>query len=469
MSSSTQSRMERVDASFRDPCGYLFVRDGVLYRHISASYKVHYEHLKSSGLYEKLVDRRMLIQHEEMDTLVSGTSEAYLEIKPERIATISYPYEWSFSQLKDAGLLTLAIMKEALSCGMILKDASAYNVQFHRGKPILIDTLSFEQYAAESPWVAYKQFCEHFLAPLAVMALRDIRLSQLLKANLDGLPLSLASSLLPRSTFLRFGLLAHLHLHSVSSRHYSGTSNASPARRRTVTRDALWGIVDSLQKAITSLNWQPPKSQWVQYYSSEHSYSTEAMAEKQRFVEECLDEIRPGSVVDLGANTGAFSRLAVQRGINTVSCDSDPGCVEISYRSVRDHGEEQLLPLLTDLTNPSPAIGWDNRERLAISKRVRGEAVFALALVHHLTISNNVPLGNVAAYFAKFGRYLIVEFIPKTDEMVQQMLSMREDIFPDYTREGFEKAFGAVFTIVRFRDLKNSSRTIYLMKRHGTS
>ena len=350
---------------------------------------------------------------------------------------------------------------------MILKDASAYNVQFHRGKPILIDTLSFETYAEGRPWVAYKQFCEHFVAPLAVMALRDIRLGQLLKSYLDGLPLNLASSLLPRRTFLKFGLLAHLHLHALSARHYSEKADASTPGR-SVTRNALLAIVASLHKAVEKLNWEPPKSQWVRYYASEHSYSTEAMEEKMQFVEKCLDEIRPDAVVDLGANTGAFSRLALQRGIETVSCDSDPGCVELSYRWGRDHKEEKLLPLLTDLTNPSPAIGWNNRERLPMNERVKGDVVFALALVHHLAISNNVPLGNVAAYFAKFGRHLIVEFVPKADDMVRKMLSTREDIFAEYSREGFEKAFSTVFKIVRSRDFSNSSRTIYLMERCGS-
>jgi ribosomal protein L11 methylase PrmA len=463
-----QTAVHRVDASFRDPSGYLFFQERVLYRRISSSYKLHYDHLRSSGLYEKLVERHLLIRHEELDTWMSRATGAYLDIKPEKIPVISYPYEWSFSQLQDAALLTLEIMKESLSYRMILKDASAYNIQFFRGKPILIDTLSFEQYVEGKPWVAYKQFCEHFLAPLAVMALRDIRLSQLLKSHLDGLNLNLASSLLPRRTFLRFGLLAHLHLHALSAQHYSGKANTSTTGR-TVTRDALLAIVASLHKATKSLNWDPPKSQWVQYYSSEQNYSAEAMEEKKQFVEECLDTIQPSSVLDLGANTGTFSRLAVQRGIETVSCDSDPGCVEISYRSSRDHNEEKLLPLLIDLTNPTPAIGWDNRERLAISERVGSDVVFALALVHHMAISNNVPLTYVAAYFAKFGRHLIVEFIPKTDDMVRQMLSTREDIFPEYSREGFEHAFGKYFKLIRFRDLKNSSRTMYLMERYGPS
>lgn len=471
MNDLTQTTIERVPASFRDPSGYIFVKDGVLFRRIFSSYKIHYDHLRSSGLYKKLTERRLLIGHEEIGPWVSLDKRTYLDIQPEYVRCISYPYEWSFSQLKDAALLTLDIMKESLSYGMILKDASAYNVQFHRGKPILIDTLSLEKYVEGHAWIAYKQFCEHFLAPLAVMALRDIRLNQLLKSYLDGLPLDLASSLLPRKTYLRIGLLVHLHLHARSTQYFSEKVNSSTSSTpgKKISREALLAIVSSLEKAIKCLSWEPEKSQWVRYYSSEHSYQAEAMEEKKQFVEECLVTIRPSSALDLGANTGAFSRIAVRLGIETISCDSDPGCVEMSYRSVRDHDEEKLLPLQTDLTNPTPAIGWDNRERLANGARVRGEIVFALALVHHLAISNNVPLAEVAAYFAKFGTHLIVEFVPKNDDMVRKMLSTREDIFSEYSKEGFEDAFGKHFNIVRSRDLTNSSRTIYLMERHGTS
>ncbi len=316
--------------------------------------------------------------------------------------------------------------------------------------------------------MAYRQFCEHFLAPLALMALRDIRLNQLLKSYLDGIPLDLASSLLPRRTYRRFGLLTHIHLHALSTRHFSEKVNSSTPRRK-VTLEALLAIVVSLEKAIKSLCWEPPRSQWVRYYSSEHSYSLEAMEEKKQFVKECLVAIQPSSVLDLGANTGTFSCIAAQLGIETVSCDSDPGCVEISYRSVRDRHEGKLLPLQTDLTNPTPALGWDNRERRPLSERVWGEVVLALALVHHLAISNNVSLGEVATYFAKFGQHLIVEFIPKSDDMVRKMLCGRDDIFSEYSKEGFEDAFGEHFKIVRTQDLKNSSRTIYLMERHATS
>ncbi|MFB3123196.1 MAG: SAM-dependent methyltransferase, partial [Candidatus Binatia bacterium] len=166
-----------VPSSFRDPSGYLFVKDGVLYRRIHRSYKDNYEHLMQSGLYRILTERQLLIPHEEVGKPDYTTDGIYLDIKPKPIPFVSYPYEWSFSQLKQAALLTLEVQKESLLRGMTLKDASAYNVQFYEGKPIFIDTLSFEQHEEGKPWVGYKQFCEHFLAPLALTSYRDIRLN----------------------------------------------------------------------------------------------------------------------------------------------------------------------------------------------------------------------------------------------------------------------------------------------------
>ncbi len=153
----------------------------------------------------------LLIKHEEIESEKSTFPNVFLSIRPSQIPFISYPYEWSFSQLKDAALLTLNIQNIALEYNMSLKDASAYNVQFNDGKPIFIDTLSFEKYKANQPWVAYQQFCEHFLAPLVLMSRVDMRLNKLLCTNIDGIPIEIASKLLPITTYFKFGLLAHVH------------------------------------------------------------------------------------------------------------------------------------------------------------------------------------------------------------------------------------------------------------------
>ena len=187
--------------SFRDPSGFVYERDGVLYRRVHRSYAAHYDRLMDSGLYAALVGDGLLVPHEEVGPR-GGEQDPYATLRPERVAFVSYPYEWCFSQLKDAALTTLRIQERALGFDMTLKDASAYNIQFHRGRPVLIDTLSFECYEEGVPWVGYRQLCQHFLAPLALMAHRDVRLGGLLRLHLDGIPLDLASTLLPARTRL---------------------------------------------------------------------------------------------------------------------------------------------------------------------------------------------------------------------------------------------------------------------------
>ncbi|MEN6436739.1 MAG: SAM-dependent methyltransferase, partial [Anaerolineaceae bacterium] len=192
-------------ASFRDPSGFLFWSDGILYRQVNVSYQTHYDALMQSGLYAQLIKRGHLVRHEEVDQKPAYPEIAYKVIAPEKVSFISYPYEWSFSELRDAALLTLEVCNLALEKGLVLKDASAYNIQFVDGRPVLIDTLSFEKYQEGAPWVAYRQFCQHFLAPLALMAYTDIRLSQLMRVYIDGIPLDLASKLLPGSTQWKLG------------------------------------------------------------------------------------------------------------------------------------------------------------------------------------------------------------------------------------------------------------------------
>lgn len=453
-----------IPGSFRDPSGFLFIRDGVIYRQVNASYRSHYDHLLQSGLYQDLVDAGLLIAHVEVHLTLARSDEAYKVIRPEVVPFVSYPYEWSFSQLKAAALATLAIQKRALAFGMSLKDCSAYNIQFVRGKPTLIDTLSFEMYQEGLPWVAYRQFCQHFLAPLALMSYRDVRLNQLLRVYIDGVPLDLAASLLPFRSRLRLPLLFHIHLHARSQQHFADKVIDRDAVQGRVSRQSLLGLIDNLESAVKKLQWNPQGTDWADYYQDD-SYDSVGLEHKKRLVAEFLDEAAPKTVWDLGSNVGLFSRIAASKGIQTISWDMDPGCVDINYRQVIANGETNLLPLVLDLTNPSPAIGWENRERMSILERGPADAVLALALVHHLAISNNVPLDKIASFFAKLCRWLIIEFVPKDDPKVQKLLATREDIFLDYTRQGFEDAFGRSFVIKRSEPIRNSKRILYLMEK----
>jgi hypothetical protein len=452
--------------SFRDPGGFLFRDSGRLYRQVNAASAGDLQLLEESGLYRALVDEGLLVRYDEVPLDLAMTDEAVRVIAPETVPFVSYPYEWCFSQLKDAALATLRIQELALERGMGLKDASAYNIQFHHGRPLLIDTLSLTAYREGEPWVAYRQFCQHFLAPLALMAYRDVRLASLLRTHLDGLPLDLAASLLPLRTRFRPGLAMHLHAHAASQKKHE--QSRAPARKTRVSRRGLTGIIENLRGTIQSLEWKSGRTEWGAYYS-DTNYTDEALARKRDKVGAFLEQTGAESVWDLGANNGFFSRVASDRQIDTIAFDIDPVAVETNWREVRDKREEFLLPLRMDLTNPSPALGWDHAERDALLARGPAQAVLALALVHHLAISNNVPLDRLASFLARAGRWLIVEFVPKSDSQVQRLLATREDVFPRYTPEGFEDAFRNRLEIVRAEPIEGSERTLYLMRARDES
>ncbi|GAP13787.1 protein containg methyltransferase domain [Longilinea arvoryzae] len=452
-----------LSASFRDPSGFLFRREGVLYRQVNQKYQPDYDQLMHSGLYQKLVNAGLLIPHTEVDIQAEQPEIAYRVLRPEVVPFISYPYEWSFGQLKDAAMATLAIARQALDFGMLLKDASAYNIQYHLGKPVLIDTLSFEVYQEGRPWVAYRQFCQHFLAPLALMAFNDVRLNQLLRIYIDGVPLDLASKLLPGKTRLNFGLASHIHMHANAQKRYADQAVDKSAVPQRMAKISLLGLLDNLESTVRGLSWTPEGTEWADYYDATN-YTREAFEEKKALVLAYIQRVRPAQVWDLGANNGEFSRLATTKGINTVAFDIDPSAVEKNYRAVKANGEQKMLPLVLDLTNPSPSLGWENRERQSLAERGPVDLALALALVHHLAISNNVPLDRLAAAFAALGRWLVIEFVPKEDSQVQRLLATREDIFPTYTLDGFEEAFSHSFDIVEKAQINGSKRTLFLMK-----
>jgi hypothetical protein len=451
---------DHVPSSFRDPSGFVFDENGLIYRQVNLSYKENYEFFVNSGIYEALLKDELIIPHREVGTEIARPAEAYKVIQPEEIPFLSYPYEWSYSQLKDAALTTLKIQKKALEFGMSLKDSSAYNIQFRKGKPIFIDTLSFEKYREGQPWVAYRQFCQHFLAPLALMSCRDIRLSQLLRIYIDGIPLDLASRLLPFNTRFNFALLSHIHFHAKSQKHFADKPLHISGYK--MSRLSFLALLDNLISAVEKSQWRVPDTEWGDYYE-DTNYSPDAFQHKQELVAEFLGKINPRNVWDIGANIGLFSRIASNRGILTISFDNDPVAVENNYLECVKRREVNILPLLIDLANPSPGAGWENQERMSFLERGPADAVFALALIHHLAISNNLPLGRISEFFSRICKSLIIEFVPKSDSQVQRLLSTREDIFPGYTQQAFELEFDKYFTNQHCVKVKDSERVLYLM------
>jgi hypothetical protein len=452
---------QNVPGSFRDPSGFLFCREGAIFRQINLVYKEDYDFLIKSGLYRDLTDSNLLIPHEEADINSPAPDRLYKVIKPEKIPFISYPYEWCFSQLKDAALATLEIQKRALNFGMSLKDCSAYNIQFRNGKPIFIDTLSFEKYSEGHPWVAYRQFCQHFLAPLALMSHKDVRLNQLLRVYLDGIPLDLASSLLQFYTRFEFSLLVHIHLHAKAQESFS--DKTAKITKGRITRLSFMGLIDSLESAVRKLKWRAQGTEWGDYYE-DTNYSPEGFLHKKQIISDFLNKLNPKVVWDLGSNVGIFSRIASDKK-QVISFDGDPAAVEKNYIQCISKGEKNILPLLLDLTNPSPGIGWNNEERMPLLERGPADTVLALALIHHLAISNNLPLDKIADFFSRLCNSIIIEFVPKEDSQVQRLLSTRKDIFTSYTQQILEYEFEKVFVIRDSVPIKDSKRTLYLMEK----
>lgn len=447
--------------SFRDPAGYVFSDNGICKRVVTSYGAADYDLLQSSGLYRKLVDQSLLVSHFEEP----GRADAVRVLVPEQIPYISYPYEWSFGQLQDAALLTLRIQQLAMQHGMSLKDASAFNVQFRGAQPVFIDTLSFEPNDG-GPWVAYNQFCRQFLAPLLLMSRVSPSFNQHLRASLDGFALDFTSALLSKTTYLNFSILVHIHLHAKMQRKYEGQSTAAwKDTPKTIGSDRKPHIVASLRSMIESMKPGRFQTEWRDYYKNASHYSDAATESKKQAVARTLDLLEPRRMFDLGANTGVYSRLAAERGIYTLSFDVDPFCVQDNYERARREKNQFLLPLLCDLTNPSPGLGFASKERGGFLDRAQTDLTVALALMHHLRITGNTPFRRIAEFLSQFGKHLLIEYVPKSDPMAQALLRGRKHTFPDYTQDGFEQAFSGQFEPMRTFPVADSERTLVLFKK----
>ncbi len=449
-------------SSFRDPCGFLFYEGGRLRRQVNKNARKDYDRLMGCGLYDLLCSKGWLITHSEIPGHKGVGKDAYKVIEPDEVNFISYPYEWSFSQLKDAALVTLNIQKAALKHKMTLKDASAFNIQFHRGRPVFIDTLSFERYRENQPWAAYRQFSQHFLAPLALMRYTNIGLNQLMKIYLDGIPLDLAVQLLPFRSKWNLSLFLHLHTHAKVQKKYGKKGGA--AKNVTISYTRLLALIQNLTDAVNKLKIRNQKTEWADYYRSTN-YSDRSFAHKKEIIAGFLEKANVAKVWDVGANTGEFTRIASQNGIDCVAFDLDPLAVDAHYQYNKKHKIENTLPLIMDVTNPSASIGWDNAERMGIKSRPLPDVVFALALIHHLSVSNNIPFYKISDFFCALSENLFIEFVPKSDSQVQKLLASRKDIFYDYNEEAFVREFEKNFQVIEKQKIAGSERSVFWMKR----
>jgi ribosomal protein L11 methylase PrmA len=391
-------------------------------------------------------------------------------LRHERIPFVSYPYEWSFSMLKDAALLQLELLQMALEHRLILKDATPYNVQYVGARPVFIDVGSFERLHEEELWVGYRQFCMLYLFPLLLQAHKGADLQPLLRGSLDGIQPGQMRALISLRDRFRRGYLTHVVLQARLERKAAtpGGPGITAALKRPGLGTQLIGTnVRKMRRLVNRLDWNPTSGTWLGY-ATQNTYSEEDSARKDGFVRAVCADRRPRLVWDLGCNNGRHARIAAEYAECIVALDADPGPVEVLYRSLRDEGRSDILPLTMNLTDPSPGLGWRGRERKSLLDRGQPDLVLALALVHHLAIGGNVPLTEVVDWLAEMGAAVVVEFPTRADPMVQALLA-RKPRTPhvDYDRASFERGLAAAFDVRRTEELASGTRVLYFATPRG--
>jgi hypothetical protein len=457
-----QQSTQPLPSSYRDPSGFVFEKDGILYRQVNKIFKKDFDHFISSGCYDHLTKKKLLISNKEIKENISGSAEWYKTLLPEKIDYISYPYEWCFDMIKDAALLTLQLVKESISFGCMLKDATPFNIQFRNGKPVFIDTLSFEIYDASQPWIAYRQFCESFLSPLLLMHYRRQPLQSLFLSYPEGIPISITKSLLPWRSRFSFHSYLHIHIHSKFAEKNKRTEQN---KKTTFSEKKMLRLIHSLEILTRSLSFKSKKTVWANYYE-EINMQNDYLQSKKVIINDWMNKLEGiKTAIDLGCNDGEFTRLLSQKNIQSIAIDFDHTVINRLYNYIKNENEQNILPLLVDLSVPSPAIGVNNTERKSFIERTNVDLAFALALVHHLSIGKNIPFEKIAFLFQKLSNWLIVEFIPKKDEKNQILLTRKKDIYFNYCEEEFEKVFGNYYLIKDKQMISDSGRSLYLMKR----
>lgn len=452
---------KRNTSSFRDPSGYVFIEDNTVKRVINPIYFDQFNTLTDSGFYTILFEKKYLIPHK-----TSSGNQAQIIIEALKIPFVSYPYEWSFLQYKHAALLTLKIQKLCLEHNFTLKDASAFNITFHEGKPIFIDTLSFDFYKENNPWLAYKQFIMHFLGPLVLAKYFGQEQLRTLSQCLEGISLQKLSGLLPFKSYFSPTLLINIHLLAKYDKKYESDKKTVSNNLSKVSQIKL---IDGLYDYILNLSVNE-NTEWDHYYN-QINYNDIAYQFKKNIVKDWFLTIQGKSLIDIGGNDGSFSRELKEKALLLIVADVDPNAVEQNYRQVLKNKEKIVLPIVFDVLNPASKYGFNNEERFSFIERVKDanlDGCLALAVIHHITLSGNIPFSLSAQFFSKMASNLLIEFPTRKDSWVQFLLDSKREFkshFDFYNEENFEKEYAVYFEILKKENIASSERILYSLKR----
>ena len=451
--------------SFRDRTATVFYHRGDVFRGLTQPALRQWEALSTTDFYRRFVLNGGLVHTQQVDpsTVLSSTNHRWTAmLRHEKVPFVSYPYEWPFGMLKDAALLQIDLLLAALDEGMTLKDASPFNIQWNGAAPVFVDVASFERWVSGEPWVGYRQFCQLFLYPLFLLAYRDVPYHPWLRGRLEGIDAETCRRLMSPRDFLRGGVLTHVYLQARAQAAWKQTTRDIRADLRAtgfgptiIKNNAM-----RLRKLIAGLRWKPDASTWSEYAACTH-YEPADATRKREFVKEVV-RVRDWTLAwDLGANTGTFSRIAAERSRYVVAIDADHLAVERLYQQLKAEGSRTILPLVGDLADPSPDLGWRNLERKQWMGRGRPDLVLCLALIHHLVINANIPVSELLDWLAGLGADVIIEFVTREDPMVARLLRNKDDQYTDYTLQTFDRELACRFAVHKREPLSSGTRVMY--------
>ena len=452
------------EGSFRDPAGKVFYHLNKVYRQINISGQVRIKFLEEKNLIRKAQENNFLVNSkilnpDEVQHL--GFDKDSLIIEHEKIPYISYPYEWSFSQLKSAALHHLDFHLFLLENNATLIDASAYNIQFIGANPKFIDILSIKEYEDGEYWYGHKPFCENFLNPLILSAKKGIQFNKWFKGNLEGIPTDELNNILTFFDKFSYNIFVHVYLlNKFDNKYKNQNKKVNISLKKKFPKKNLVSMLTQLRNFIKGLKQKKIKTVW-ENYSTVNTYKKSEENEKAEIVKNFIDGNILPRVIDLGCNDGFYSKIAMRNNINyVVGFDYDSISIDRAFNSFGDK-QKNFLPLIFDATNPSANIGWNELERKSFNKRANFDGLLALAFEHHLAIAKNIPLKDTVNWLVSLAPKGLIEFVPKNDETIQKMLKFKGDIFPDYSEDNFKKYIEEEARIISIKEVTSSGRKIY--------
>lgn len=451
-------------ASFRDPDGFVFESNGIVYRAIHKNYTETFNEIIATGLFERLIKEELLLPFTIERDITFNIPDHTIIIKPYQLKHTTYPYEWPLNQFIDAALCTLKIQEICIAYGFHLKDATPFNIQFIEGKLKLIDTLSFCR-PNNHLWEGYKQYCESFFAPLLLMTKIEKDLVRIFQIYPNGLPLQLVSKILPHRSWLNMSILFHIHLHAHSQKlHHRGEKKMSQDSSLKFNQHQDIGLVSSLQSGIRAINKGNSVFNWADYYQSD-AVNPKYLENKISIISNILSNTKPNLVLDIGTNTGVFAKIASNYAETVVALDRDPVSINHLYSLIKKEQIRNIIPMVMDILNPSPSLGWMNKERSSFFERVNPDLVMLLGISHHLLAQANINFTKLLELCLITKKYLILEYIPPEDPNYRNLFVSRQNQFEWYTKESLILNLQNKFNVIDIKQVDPTNRSIIFLEK----